>query len=148
MCADALYWDEVELLLNIVWLSVSIFSVVLCAMSFRKGHTKLTWSTTVALCLLLVVLFPVISITDDLQAMTATAEIEHVLRRAHDAPSLPMGGGVMGVAVLFSLALIVITLPNLRSIRVRTHGYPATLLTGFVRAIGVRPPPAAGLFAA
>jgi hypothetical protein len=141
-CADALYWCEVELFLNIVWLSVSILLVGLCVRSIRHGHTKLSWSAAVALCLLLVLLFPVISMTDDLQAMTAPAEVEHVMRRHYEAPSLPMGGGILDVVAFLSLVLIGIGLPNICSIRVQTHGYVATLLAGFVRAFGVRPPPA------
>lgn len=134
-----------ELFLNIVWLSVSISLVILCAHSFRHGHTKLSWSGAVALCLLLVLLFPVISMTDDLQAMTAPAEVEHVLRRHHDAPSLRVGDGVLDVVILLSLIILGFALPKICSIRVQTHGYLAALLAGFVRASGVRPPPAADL---
>jgi hypothetical protein len=138
----------VELFLNIVWLSVSILLVSLCAHSIRHGHTKLSWSAAVALCLLLVLLFPVISMTDDLQAMTAPAEVEHVLRRHHDASSLAMGGDVLDALTLLSLIFLGITLPKICSIRVETHGYLAALLAGFVRAFGVRPPPVSALLTA
>jgi hypothetical protein len=144
---NALYWSEVELFLNIVWLSVSFLLVILSVHSIRHGHTKLSWSAGVALCLLLVLLFPVISMTDDLQAMTATAEVEHVLRRHHDAPSLHMGNNVLDTIALLALILIGIALPTVGLIRVQTHGYPAVLLDGFVRAFGVRPPPSAALLA-
>jgi cytochrome b len=132
----------VELFLNIVWLSVSILMVILCVYSIRHGHTKLSWSAAVALFVLLVLLFPVISMTDDLQAMTAPAEVEHLMRRHHDAPMLHMGSNMLEAVALLSLILIGIALPALCSIRVRTHGYVAALLAGFVRAYGVRPPPA------
>jgi hypothetical protein len=148
LCADALYWSEVELFLNIVWLSVSTLLVILCVHSIRHGHTKLSWSAGVALCLLLMLLFPVISMTDDLQAMTSPAEVEHVMRRHHDAPSLHMGSNMLDAISLLSLILIGIALPTMCSIRVRTHGYVATLLAGFVRAFGVRPPPATVLLTA
>ena len=137
-----------ELFLNIVWLSVSIVLVILCVHSIRHERTKLSWSAAVALCLLLVLLFPVISMTDDLQAMTATVEVEHVLRRHHDAPSLYIGSNMLDAVALLSLVLIGIALPTICSVRVRTHGYVAALLAGFVRAIGVRPPPAAVLLMA
>jgi hypothetical protein len=131
----------VELFLNIVWLSVSILLVIQCIRSIRRGHTKLSWSSAVALCLLLVLLFPVISMTDDLQAMTAAAEVEHVMRRHYDAPSLHMGGNVLDAIALLALILIGIALPTVGSIRFRIRRYQATLLAGFVRAFGVRPPP-------
>ena len=140
--------SEVELFLNIVWLSVSIFLVIFCSRSIRHGHTKLSWSAAVALCLLLVLLFPVISMTDDLQALTAPAEVEHAMRRHHDAPSMSIGDGVLDAIALLSLILIGVALPTLRSTRTRIKGYSADLLAGFIRAFGVRPPPAAALLTA
>lgn len=137
-----------ELFFNIVWLSVSILLVIFCAYSIRHEHTKLSWSVAVALFVLLVLLFPVISMTDDLQAMTSPAEVEHLMRRHHDAPMLHMGSNMLEAVALLSLIIIGIALPAICSIRVRTHGYVAALLAGFVRAYGVRPPPAAILLAA
>jgi hypothetical protein len=136
----------VELFLNIVWLSVSISLVIFCSHSIRRGHTKLSWSAAVALCLLLVLLFPVISMTDDLQALTAPAEVEHAMRRHHEAP--PIGGGMLDAIALLSLILVGVALPTLNSIRIRIKGYQAELLAGFIRAFGVRPPPAAALLIA
>jgi hypothetical protein len=136
----------VELFLNIVWLSVSIFLVILCSHSIRQGHTQLSWSTPVALFLLLVLLFPVISMTDDLQALTGPAEVEHVMRRHHEAPSI--SGGVLDAIVLLSLILVGVALPTLNSLRIRIEGYRTELLAGFIRAFGVRPPPAAALLTA
>ena len=86
--------------------------------------------------------------TDDLQALSAPAEVEHAMRRHHDAPSLSFGSSLLDAIALLSLILIGIALPTISSIRVRTYGYVATLLAGFVRAIGVRPPPAADLLTA
>ena len=146
LSADALYWSEVELFLNVVWLSVSILLVILCARSIRHGNTKLSWSAGVALCLLLVLLFPVISMTDDLQALTAPAEVEHMMRRQHDAPSLHIS--LLDAVALLSLILIGIALPTICSIRVGTRGYVTALLAGSVRAFGVRPPPVAALLTA
>ena len=137
-----------ELFLNIVWLSVSILLVILCVHSIRHGDTKLSWSAGVALCLLLVFLFPVISMTDDLQAMAAPAEVEHLMRRHHDPPMLHMGSNLLDAVALLSLILIGIALPAVCLIRVRTHGYVAALLAGFVRAYGVRPPPSVALLTA
>jgi hypothetical protein len=144
--SDALYWSEVELFLNVVWLSVSILLVIGCVRSIRHGDTKLSWAAGVALCLLLVLLFPVISMTDDLQALTAPAEVEHMMRRQHDAPSLHIN--MLDVVALLSLILSGIALPTVCSIRVGTRGYVTALLAGSVRAFGIRPPPVAALFTA
>jgi hypothetical protein len=138
----------VELFLNVVWFAVSVLLVISCVHSFRHGHTKLSLRAGIALILLLVLLFPVISMTDDLQALSAPAEVEHAMRRHHDAPSLSFGSSLLDAIALLSLILIGIALPTISSIRVRTYGYVATLLAGFVRAIGVRPPPAADLLTA
>ena len=136
-----------ELLLNIVWLSVSCVLIILCVRSIGRGHTKLSWNTAVALFVLLVLLFPVISMTDDLQAITAPAEVEHLMRRHLDAPLLPMGAMLDTVALL-SLLILGFALPKICSVRVRTHKYGSALLAGFVRAFGVRPPPVAVLLMA
>jgi hypothetical protein len=138
----------VELFLNVVWLSVSMLLVIFCARSIRHGNTKLSWSAGVALCLLLVLLFPVISMTDDLQALTSPAEVEHLMRRQQDAPSLHVGGTMLDAIALLSLVLVGIALPTLCSIRVGTRGYVTALLAGSVRAFGVRPPPAVALLTA
>jgi hypothetical protein len=133
----------VELLLNIVWLSVSLLIVILCAQSVRRGDTEISWSAGVALCLLLVLLFPVISMTDDLQAITAPAEVEHLMRRHHDAPLLHMGSNMLEAVALLSLFLPGIAVPAIGSIRARTRGNVTARLDSFVRAYGVRPPPVA-----
>ena len=150
--AKALYWTRVELFLNSVWLSVSVFLVILCLRSFRNGHTKLPWSTVIALCLLLVLLFPVISMTDDLVAMTAPADAEQMLRR-YDASWIASWMQSHSLWLLDALALLSLIVAGIVSLlscstRVRPHTFVATLLDGLVRALGVRPPPAASPVAA
>ncbi|MCU1225560.1 MAG: hypothetical protein JWQ42_3653 [Edaphobacter sp.] len=137
-----------ELFLNSVWLSVSVFLVILCLRSFRNGHTKLTWSTVIALCLLLVLLFPVISMTDDLVAMTTPADAEHMFRR-YDA-SWMQNHSLWLLDAFALLSLIVAGIASLLSCSTRfsPNTFVATLLAGLVRALGVRPPPAASPIAA
>jgi hypothetical protein len=132
----------VELILNIVWLSVSILLVILCLRSFLKGPTKLTWSMVIALCLLLVLLFPVISMTDDLVTITAPADAEHMLRRYDASPMQSHSGWLLDALALLSLIVAGIASFLSDSIRVRPRAFVATLLAGLVRALGVRPPPA------
>lgn len=136
-----------ELFLNFVWLSISLAMILLWIQAIRHGYTKSNWSTFIALILLLVLLFPVISITDDLGAMDSpSTEVEHVVRRSempllpltHDPSLLDIGA----FAVLLSFCLTVLFL-RLSRFSLRT---PLRKLTdGFVCTAGVRPPPAISL---
>ena len=71
-----------ELALNLAWAFSAIVIVCLwlrCAP--QPGASRRTqW---VALAVLILVLFPVISVTDDLQAMQNPAEVDSCLRRDH-----------------------------------------------------------------
>ena len=94
-----------------------------------------------ALAVLLVILFPVVSLTDDLQTYTGPAEIEHLLRRdMQDQPAGQVNTAAIVVAVLFSL-------PNMQA--PGTLSYPcASIKTGTpseesAEACGNRPPPCA-----
>lgn len=133
-----------ELFLNLAWAALSLFLVVGWVWSIRKGHTEFQWTTLVALLVLLVLLFPAISMTDDRVAMSTPVELEHMMRasEAHH--------GQIAVLGLFSLlGAIVLILLNLAAplfdSRLRTSVFAARLLAGFIRACGVRPPPVAGL---
>ena len=71
-----------ELVLNLAWaLSAVVFFCIWLRHSRHAGadrHTQL-----VALAVLILILFPVISVTDDLQAMQNPAEADCCLRRDH-----------------------------------------------------------------
>lgn len=73
-----------ELILNLIWaiLAVAIVRLWLCHAP-NKGTNRRTGFA--ALFLLLLILFPVISVTDDLQAMQNPAEVETALRRVQSA---------------------------------------------------------------
>lgn len=69
--------DKMELLLNLTWLLLAFPAYVLWrdAQSVRCGRTKFTAvQCLLALACLLVMLFPVVSATDDLRAMRAEME--------------------------------------------------------------------------
>lgn len=138
-----------EFLLNFLWLSLSLTLVFAWRRAARHGHTKHTWTTFVALALLLFLLFPVISMTDDLVAMENGTELEHVVRRsempllhlAHDTTALLDSGSLtilllIGFAILFS-----------RLSRFTLRVSPRRVTDGFARIHGVRPPPVAFLTA-
>jgi hypothetical protein len=139
----------VELLLNFLWLSLSLALVLTWIRAVRHGHTKQTWSAFVALALLLVLLLPVISMTDDLVAMDRPSESEHVVRRG-DMPLLHLD---RGTADLLDMGLLAVLLffgfAHLfsRLSRFKMRFSPRILMDAFVRATGVRPPPRALLTA-
>ena len=78
-----------ELLLNIVWLLLSLSLVFLWKRGVRRFGTQSKLPDLriqlIALALLVVILLPVVSMTDDMQAMS-TAEIEHVTRKVDIVP--------------------------------------------------------------
>lgn len=137
-----------ELFLNLIWLGVSLLLVSWWIRSVRAGRAKIEWSTIIALSLLLVLLFPVISMTDDLVAINTSAETEHMMRR-YEAPSTQSGSFcVLDEVALFAMITVGIASSGNRFTRIRPAAFAAKLLAGFVRAFGVRPPPAGSAFAA
>ncbi|WP_348267664.1 hypothetical protein P8936_00115 [Edaphobacter paludis] len=130
-----------ELFLNLAWAALSILLIGGWVWSIRKGHTEFQWTTLVALALLLVLLFPAISMTDDRVAMSTPAELEHMMR-ASEAPLGPVAVlGLFGLLAAVVLVVLDMTAPRFYS-PMRTPLFAEKLLAGFIRAIGVRPPPA------
>jgi hypothetical protein len=139
----------VELVLNLLWFSVSLLLVAFWMRAMRMGHTRPTLSTFVALTLLLVLLFPVISMTDDLVAMAAPSEDEHLVRRVV-MPLLHLDqalDSLLNTVALAALLFLGMALLSLRLSRLIPRSYRGTILAGFSRAVAVRPPPAALLAA-
>jgi hypothetical protein len=75
----------VELLFNLLWACLSIGLIGLWLRSRRhwqdyafrpSSHMQIA-----ALAVLIIILFPVVSLTDDLLACTTPAEVEHLVRR-------------------------------------------------------------------
>ena len=78
---------RMELFLNLAW--VALAALMFCLwlrFAPRTGpnrHTEKRRAQFVALAVLLLILFPVISVTDDLQAIQNPAETDSCLRRDH-----------------------------------------------------------------
>jgi hypothetical protein len=73
---------EMELVLNLAWVLVAALMFCLwLRFSPRTGVDRRT--QLAALAVLLLILFPVISVTDDLQAVQNPAETDCLLRRGH-----------------------------------------------------------------
>jgi len=73
-----------EIFLNLVWAALALASIGLWTRYERRtGYER--YLPMIALILLLVILFPVISVSDDLWAMQNPAEADTCLRRNHTA---------------------------------------------------------------
>jgi hypothetical protein len=138
----------VELFLNLIWLSVSLLLVTQWIGSVRQGRAKIKGSTVVALVLLVVLLFPVISMTDDLVAINTSGEMEHTVRRYAAPLSQIESFALLDAVALFAMVMVGIASSGKCFTRIRLHAFAAKLLAGFVRASGVRPPPVTAAFAA
>ena len=70
----------IELTLNLIWAAVAI-----TAFAFVLPRTRQRWAASIALSCILVLLFPIISVSDDLSAQweaieaTAVRRVQHVL---------------------------------------------------------------------
>ncbi|HEV2708826.1 MAG TPA: hypothetical protein VGU67_01325 [Edaphobacter sp.] len=135
-----------ELFLNLAWAILSILLLGGWIWSIRKGHTEFEWTTCVALVLLLVLLFPAISMTDDRVAMSTPVELEHMMRASETPHGQVAILGLFGLLAAFVLVILNMASPLFYS-RMRPRVFAETLLAGLIRAVGVRPPPVSGLFA-
>lgn len=73
-----------ELLLNLAWAFVAISTLALWLHSAPRTGRRMQF---VALAMLLLILFPVISVTDDLQLPQNPAEADCCVRRDHVVPN-------------------------------------------------------------
>jgi uncharacterized membrane protein len=135
-----------EAFFNLLWLGLSFALLGFWFWSQRRwADASLRTSTrmqVMALAILIVILLPVVSLTDDLQACTAPAEAEHLTRRgdlqAHaDSP-------------LHTASIVVATLLSVHQasgFKTLAHLSPAieivTSSEGYLSIVGNRPPPLA-----
>jgi len=95
---------EMELALNLVWVLLAV-TVVRLWMRYAPRQGAGIGTQIAALAMLLVILFPVISVTDDLQAAQNPCEVETCMRRAHasTAPHSVLSGAALPPAVFADL---------------------------------------------
>jgi hypothetical protein len=134
-----------EILFNLLWVALSAALAGLWLLC-RAARTNDSLGTSTrmqitALAVLVVVLFPVVSLTDDLLAYTAPAEVEHLVRRdLQDQPSGHVNAAAVMIAALFShphaIGLGILLRPSL-SIKVGTPREES------LEVLGNRPPPRA-----
>jgi hypothetical protein len=129
-----------ELFLNLVWLTLSA-ALVWSYVAFAPHQLKSRKTVAIiALALLILVLLPAISMTDDLAAINNPAETDHLFRR--DRATLLLHSDISVVAVvplLIDIFAIAVALTS--GEKLRLYSLPSVLLDGAVRALGVRPPP-------
>lgn len=94
-----------------------------------------------ALAVLIVILLPVVSLTDDLQACAAPAEMEHLIRRIDLQHSLDASLQTVSLLVVDTLSLeeasrlqTLLSAPRVEKIALPSEG--------FLNVAGTRPPPA------
>ena len=134
-----------ELFLNLVWFVLSASLIVYWIWEFHhsSGRSKRPAKRLqlLTLALLIIILLPVISMTDDMQAVSA-AEIEHVMRRVDllsnsDQPAdliLSQNITVFWTRHFFNLKTFARVEPSAE--RTRPH-------SGSIRQMATRPPPLA-----
>lgn len=136
---------RVELLLNFVWLVLSASLAILWIRGLRfvpaGSKRPSTMIQLLALAMLIVILFPAISMTDDMQALS-TAEVEHVTRRADLLPNsdqpadlvVPPDADLFPSRRVFNLQAFARVEPSLEKARPQS---------GSIRQSANRPPPLA-----
>jgi hypothetical protein len=138
---------KMELFLNLVWLTLSV-SLVWGYLAFAPAPLKNRKVTAIiALALLIFVLLPVISMTDDLAAINNPAETDHLFRR--DRAPLLLHSDIADLAVVpLLIGIFAIAIALTSGEKLRPFSLPNVLLDGAVRALGVRPPPYVSEYAA
>jgi hypothetical protein len=128
-----------ELALNLGWLLVAMLMFALWLRLGRRAGAE-PRIQLVALTVLILILFPVISVTDDLQALQNPAEADSSLRRDHVCASPHSIFPAVGALPLPVVAEL--------SFGVLRHGAPGSFVaprfsTPALASIQNRPPPAA-----
>lgn len=133
-----------EFFFNLVWalLSLGLIAIWVRESSQACGprRTRLLWQVA-ALLVLIAVLLPVVSLTDDLQACATPAETEHLGRRGAiqhflDSQANPLPS----VALAFTLVLLAPP-PTPDGYHLPPDVTPPSGSRGFHTASGIRPPP-------
>lgn len=76
-----------EMFLNLAWLAVAALIIALWLHGGNEDASSTRRRQLVAIAVLLVILFPVISLSDDLLAVQSSSETDNYLRRDHLVPS-------------------------------------------------------------
>jgi hypothetical protein len=134
----------VEIFFNLLWVGVTIALGAVWLAARCRGTTSLLPSVGVqltAFVVLALVLLPVISLTDDLQARITPAETEHFVRRGDLQPSPDQGLHALPVAL--TLVFIPRLPPETTRESLAAEQTPLRQMHAFSHALAKRPPPTA-----
>lgn len=134
-----------EIFFNLLWVGVTVVLGAAWLAARQRGTKSLLPSLGVqltALVVLALILLPVISLTDDLQASITLAETEHVARRGGTHPSPDQRLHPLPVALTLLVVIPRIPPPTVRESIVAEQP-PLPRMQAFSRALATRPPPAA-----
>ena len=129
-----------ELFFNVAWLVVAGVLVTLWLRGDRRGNAERR-AQLIAMAVLIAILLPVISVSDDLQAIQNASEADNYLRRDHLVPSNPSPVQPMLAVVLPAMSaglgfgFLRFIAPSLLSVLEPEHPE--------IAGIDNRPPPAA-----
>ena len=123
-------------------MAVSVLLIGSKIWSTRRRGEQTEWRGLIALGVLLMLMLPVISITDDMMATNAAADVEHMFRR----PLEPLDQGPL-LDMMELVAAASFVLYRLRQQRIletisRTESNLVRLRLKLIRLSSVRPPPA------
>ncbi|HZU09899.1 MAG TPA: hypothetical protein VFA02_08335 [Pseudacidobacterium sp.] len=137
-----------EIFSNLVWVAISLALGTVWLIGYRHSDRENSMPglrvQCVALAMLILILLPVVSLSDDMQAMVATSEVEHVNRRID---MLPVNDHAAEPPLLFSGPVDLHTSLHLRTFAWMEPVYAeARPLDGCLREMANRPPPVCALF--
>lgn len=126
-----------EILLNLVW---AAFAVLIAACCLRAGNRTPSDKRrqVITLCILVAILFPVISVSDDLMAIQFASEPDTALRKS-DVAAGPLHQ-MVPVAVLF-LPMVAALLSLCRALPANQSECFSSHKICFQPSTGIRPPP-------
>lgn len=135
-----------EALFNLAWVAVTfaLFAMWLAITRTRRKDSLLppVGVQLIAIAMLAVILLPVISLSDDLQAAPTLAESEHLNRRADCQPTQDQLAQPLPVA-LAQLVAALPTIPDPVVPPIPAGDGPARTMRGYFRAVAPRPSPGA-----
>lgn len=133
-----------EVIFNLLWLAISALMVGIWLLRSAHGTNPARHSIGVqliALALLIVILLPVVSLTDDLHANALLAESDRVWRRSDFQTIGDLALHVISIAIA-GLALTHVAPQRRTAIWLAFPDRKSHSFAGYLRILGTRPPPA------
>ena len=132
-----------ELVLNLVWCAIVAGAAIRFGLWSAKQPRRHRYAVALATICVLALLFPIISVTDDLRNDPAVFEETSAVRKMGILASAHMDAGPMSVIVALAVIVASAGWPSSPAPRIREVAKEprARLLDGVFTAAFVRPPP-------